>query len=222
MCCTGFRNPALLAKMAATVDLVSDGRLILGLGCGSHPPEYAAFGYPYDRRVSRFEEALQIIVPLLREGRVDFAGRYHAARECELSPRPRPGGPPIWIAGYQSRMIALAARWGDGFTTAWHTGPSTLAEPFAALDRACREIGREPRSLARTVGAIVSVGGRASPASGRDALHGTPEQVAAALLAFRSAGVQHVVCMVAPRDAAGLASMAPVIEAVRRLERSPG
>ena len=75
----GFRNPALLAKMAATADEVSEGRLILGLGCGSHPPEYAAFGYPYDHRVDRFEEALQIIVPLLREGRVDFTGQSGAS-----------------------------------------------------------------------------------------------------------------------------------------------
>src|SRR5262245_22141126 len=67
VCCVGFRNPALLAKMAATADEISGGRLVLGLGCGSHPPEYEAFGYPYDQRVSRFEEALRIIVPLLRE-----------------------------------------------------------------------------------------------------------------------------------------------------------
>ena len=119
----GFRNPALLAKMAATLDEVSGGRLILGLGCGSHPPEYAAFGYPYDHRVDRFEEALGILVPLLREGRVDFTGRYHAARACELRPRgPRPAGPPIWIAAYQPRMMRLAARWGDAFVTAWHPG----------------------------------------------------------------------------------------------------
>ena len=117
----GLPQPALLAKMAVTVDEVSGGRLILGLGCGSHPPEYTAFGYPYDHRVDRFEEVLQILVPLLREGRVDFVGRYHTARACELLPRgPRPGGPPIWIAAYQPRMMRLAARWGDAFVTAWH------------------------------------------------------------------------------------------------------
>ena len=100
----GFRNPALLAKMAATADEVSEGRLILGLGCGSHPPEYAAFGYPYDHRVDRFEEALQIIVPLLREGRVDFAGRYHEARACELLPR----GPPAGGAAHLDRRLPAA------------------------------------------------------------------------------------------------------------------
>src|SRR5262249_1087680 len=98
--CPGFRNPALLAKMAATLDEVSGGRLVLGLGAGWHEPEYLAFGYPFDHRVSRFEEALGIILPLLREGRVDFSGRYYEARQAELQPRgPRPTGPPILIRG---------------------------------------------------------------------------------------------------------------------------
>ena len=93
--CNSFRNPALLAKMAVTLDEVSDGRLVLGIGAGWHEPEYHAFGYPYDHRVGRFEEALQIIAPLLREGRVDFEGRYYQARDCEIAPRgPRPAGPP--------------------------------------------------------------------------------------------------------------------------------
>src|SRR3712207_5459950 len=95
---TSFRNPALLAKMADTVEEISEGRLILGLGAGWHEPEFRAFGYPYDHRASRFEEALTIISTLLREGQVDFAGTYYQARECELRPRgPRPGGPPILI-----------------------------------------------------------------------------------------------------------------------------
>ncbi|RPJ37810.1 MAG: LLM class flavin-dependent oxidoreductase, partial [Chloroflexi bacterium] len=78
--CNLFRNPAILAKMAATLDEVSGGRLILGLGAGWNQPEFDAFGIPNDHRVSRFEEALQIIVPLLREGCVDFQGKYYQAR----------------------------------------------------------------------------------------------------------------------------------------------
>src|SRR5262249_57035722 len=100
---TSLREPARLAKMADTLDEVSGGRLILGLGSGSHPPEYAAFGYPDDHLAGRFEEALQIAVPLLREGRADFQGKYYRVRDCEL--RPRPGGSggrriPVWIAGF--------------------------------------------------------------------------------------------------------------------------
>jgi alkanesulfonate monooxygenase SsuD/methylene tetrahydromethanopterin reductase-like flavin-dependent oxidoreductase (luciferase family) len=90
--CNSFRNPALLAKMAHTVDEISGGRLVLGVGAGWNQPEYEAFGYPFDHRVDRFEEALQIIKPLLTEGRVDFSGEYYQARDCEITPRsPRPG-----------------------------------------------------------------------------------------------------------------------------------
>ncbi len=85
--CNSFRNPAILAKMATTVDEVSHGRLILGVGAGGNEPEYQAFGLPFDHRAGRFEEALQIIKPLLREGHVDFAGRYYQARNCEIVPR---------------------------------------------------------------------------------------------------------------------------------------
>jgi alkanesulfonate monooxygenase SsuD/methylene tetrahydromethanopterin reductase-like flavin-dependent oxidoreductase (luciferase family) len=89
-----FRNPALLAKMADAVDEISGGRLVLGLGAGWDAPEYAAFGYPTENRVDRFEEAFRIVAPLLRTGRVDFAGRYYRALGCELRPRgPRPTGP---------------------------------------------------------------------------------------------------------------------------------
>jgi alkanesulfonate monooxygenase SsuD/methylene tetrahydromethanopterin reductase-like flavin-dependent oxidoreductase (luciferase family) len=216
----GFRNPAMLAKMAATADEVSGGRLILGLGCGSHPPEYAAFGYPYDHRVDRFEEVLRILVPLLREGRVDFAGRYHAARACELLPRgPRPAGPPIWIAAYQPRMMGLAARWGDAFVTAWHPDAAAAAEPLARADAACTAAGRAPVTLGRVVGVIVRLGSAPRPPLPMGTLGGTAEEIAAGLLAFRAAGVGHVVCMLDPRDETGVEGFAPVIDLVRRAER---
>ena len=85
--CSSFRSPALVAKMAATADEVSGGRLILGLGAGWHDPEYEAFGFPADHRVERFEEALQVIVPLLRGETVSFAGRYEEVRDAVLAPR---------------------------------------------------------------------------------------------------------------------------------------
>jgi len=92
--CTSFRNPTLLAKMTDTLDEISGGRLILGLGAGYHEREYRAFGYPFDHLVSRFEEALRIIHTLLRVGEIDFHGRYYDALACELRPRgPRVSGP---------------------------------------------------------------------------------------------------------------------------------
>jgi alkanesulfonate monooxygenase SsuD/methylene tetrahydromethanopterin reductase-like flavin-dependent oxidoreductase (luciferase family) len=87
-----IRNPAVLAKMATALDEVSDGRLILGIGAGWNEPEYQAFGMPFDHLASRFEEALQILRPLLRDGHVDFSGRYYQARDCDDAPR-RPDRP---------------------------------------------------------------------------------------------------------------------------------
>src|SRR5205814_10591720 len=86
---TSFHNPAMLAKKAATIDEISGGRLTLGLGAGWNEPEYRAFGFPFDHRADRFEEAFAIIRGLLREGRVDFAGRYHEARDALLLPPAR-------------------------------------------------------------------------------------------------------------------------------------
>ncbi len=114
--CTAYRNPALLAKIAATVDDISGGSLILGLGAGWHEPEYTAFGYPYDHLGSRFDEALAIIAALLRDGHVDFVGRSYQARECELRPRgPRPGGMPIMIGAEGERLLQLTARHADAW-----------------------------------------------------------------------------------------------------------
>jgi alkanesulfonate monooxygenase SsuD/methylene tetrahydromethanopterin reductase-like flavin-dependent oxidoreductase (luciferase family) len=140
---TLFRTPALLAKMAATVDEISGGRLVLGLGAGWSGPEERTFGYPSDRRVDRFEEALQIIAPLLRTGHVDFTGKYYQARDCALRPRgPRPGGPPIMIGAKGPRMLRLAARYAD----IWNAeGP--LHQPERCSSRCARQRTRPaPRS----------------------------------------------------------------------------
>ena len=94
--CSSFRDPGVVAKMAATLDEVSAGRLVLGLGAGWHDPEYEAFGFPTGHRVSRFAEALEIVARLLRRERVSFEGRYYRLSEAELLPaeasHPDPGG----------------------------------------------------------------------------------------------------------------------------------
>ena len=134
--CSSFRNPALIAKMAATIDEISGGRLILGLGAGWHEPEYTAFGFPYDHRVSRFEEALRIIVPLLRTGHADVQGTYYTARDCELRPRgPRPEGPPLLVGGSGERMLRLAARYAD----AWNADRQTTHAVSRAGPLTCHE-----------------------------------------------------------------------------------
>src|SRR5918995_6781718 len=155
-----FRNPALTAKMAVELDEVSGGRLILGVGCGWHEPEFTAFGYPFDHRVSRFEEGMRILVPLLREGRVTFDGRYHQAVDAELRPAPiRAGGPPILIAGKQPRMLGLVAEFADQWNGAWYGHPDTADElrtRLANLRAALDEAGRDHSSLAITVGVFVA------------------------------------------------------------------
>ncbi|HET8630300.1 MAG TPA: LLM class flavin-dependent oxidoreductase [Thermomicrobiales bacterium] len=220
--CIAFRNPAVLAKMAATFDEVSAGRLILGLGAGWHRPEFDAFGFPFDHKVDRFAEALQIICPLLREGRVDFAGRYYQAPDCELRPRgPRPGGPPILVAAAGPRMLRLTARHADCWNTAWLGRPTLLAERRAGLDAACAEVGRDPATLAVTVGVIVAYPpeGAAPPAGGDPAkvLAGSAEEVAAGLRAYREQGVAHVICNCVPNDAASLARLADALRVYRAL-----
>lgn len=220
--CTPFRNPALLAKMATTLDEVSGGRLILGLGAGWHQPEFDAFGYPFDHRVDRFEEALQVIVPLVREGRAGFEGAYHRAVDCAIVPRgPRSSGPPILIAGKGPRMLRLTARYADCWNTAWLGPVDALAERRAALEAACRAERRDPGTLAVTVGVTVDYAltddGGAPVAGARPALAGTPEEIAAALRGYADAGVAHVMCALRPLDSGSLSRFARALAAYRRL-----
>jgi len=201
---TSFRNPALLAKMADSLDEISGGRFILGLGAGWHEPEYTAFGYPFDHRAGRFEEALQIIVPLLREGRVDFAGQYYSARDCVLRPRgPSPKGPPLWIGAGQPRMLRLVARYADAWNTVWHAEPKDVTDAYQNLLVACREVGRDPTEIELTAGHIMDPAEEAM----------APEQMAGVLRGFADAGVKHLVIILRPRTLEGVQRFGRVIAA---------
>lgn len=215
--CTSFRNPGLLAKMVATADEISGGRLILGLGAGWHEPEYLAFGYPFDHLASRFEESLSIIVPLLREGRADVSGRYVAARDAELRPpSPRPGGPPILIAGKGPRMLRLTARYAGAYNTAWYGRPTErLAGQRTALDAACIAEGRDPASLDFTVGVIVAFGETDPSVDPDKRLVGDEAAVAVGLRAFRDAGVDHVICALDAKTPAAVERLARALAMVR-------
>lgn len=154
---TSFRPAGLLAKMAVTADDIAGGRLILGLGCGWHEPEYRAFGYPFDHRVGRFEEALRIIVPLIRGERVTFEGTWTRAEDAVLLPRPRRVSMPVLIAAEGERMLRLTARYGDAWQAAWFGLPdASFARGFADLRAACDAEGRDPSSLDLFVGVEVS------------------------------------------------------------------
>lgn len=220
-----FHNPAMLAKKASTIDEISGGRLILGLGAGWNEPEYRAFGFPFDHRVDRFEEAFAIIRGLLREGTVDFAGHYHQASDCVLLPPPRrPNGPPIMVGTQGPRMLELAAAHADAWN-AWFSWYGNTPEGLRALrekvDAACRSVGRDPATLERTVAVLVQVGEgdvaqRGGPVEERAPLLGSADQMADALRAFAAEGISHVQLVVEPITVQSIESLGPMLEALDR------
>ena len=221
---TSFHAPAMLAKMAATVDEISGGRLVLGLGAGWNEPDYTAFGFPFDQRVSRFEEAFTIIRTLLREGAIDFEGKFYTARDCELHPRGaserHPHGPPLMIGSTSPRMLAIAAPYVDSWNE-WHdkfgNSPDQIA-PFATkVDEACRAAGRDPAEVTRTVSVLVHLTGgkgrRSSYAEPTPAHDGTrPQEMAAILRRYAAVGISHVQLVLDPITEASIAECAPVLE----------
>ena len=207
---TSFRNPALQAKMAATLDEVSGGRLILGLGCGWHDPEYEAYGYPTDHRVGRFEEALRIITDLIRTGRADFDGRWHTARDCVLlPPAPRPDLP-ILVAAKRPRMLDLTVRHADAWNTAWYGMPDErFAANLGSLRDACERADRDPGSITLTVGLTIrgpAEGGSSSEAT--SSIPADPPAIAAALDAYEAHGIDHVICVLEPTTPAMVEQLA--------------
>jgi probable F420-dependent oxidoreductase len=222
--CSSFRNPALIAKMADTIDEISGGRFILGLGAGWHKPEYDAFGFPHDHRLSRFEEALQIIVPLLRTGHVDFAGTYYSARDCELRPRgPRAEGPPILIGGSGHRTMRLAARYADSWNADRQNDLQALQALNGRVDEACRDVGRDPQTLARVIGIQVDLlNGDRQTTQPRQfvmtpwPLTGSPEELAARIRAYATERVSHLIVWPDPVSVAGIEAFAPVLAALDR------
>ena len=200
--CNSFRHPAILAKMATTVDEVSHGRFILGVGAGWNEPEYKAFGLPFDHRVGRFEEALQILKPLLRDGHVDFKGRYYQAPNCEIVPRgPRSEGPPLMVGSEGGpRMLKLAAQYADLWNTGYMGKPETLAERRAKMEAACQEIKRDPATLGIT--ALIGIWypdlQAKKPSFFDNPLVGTSQEVAEAMRDYAKIGVQQIMFQVEP------------------------
>jgi probable F420-dependent oxidoreductase len=224
--CTAFHNPALLAKQASTIDEISGGRFVLGLGAGWNETEFRAFGIPFDHRIDRFEEAFTIIRTLLRDGAIDFAGRYYEARDCELLPRPRPGGPPLLIGSNGPRMLRIAAPYVASWNT-WYAdtnnSPDGVAPLSALVDAAARDVGRDPAEIARTVAVHVRMPGGRGRTMGDDStsarivpLEGDPETIAAGLRAYADAGVAEVQIVLDPIDRPSverLAEVLPILDA---------
>ena len=155
--CTAFRNPGLLAKIASAIDEISDGRFIFGVGAGWHKPEFDAFGYPFDHLASRFEEAMAIVLPLLREGRVDYSGTYELAPNCVNEPRgPRLAGPPVLMGTQGPRLLRLAAREADAWNACWLGRASELPAKLEPFHTALADVGRARSEIDLTVGQVVT------------------------------------------------------------------
>ncbi len=216
--CTAFRNPAIMAKMAVTLDEVSGGRVILGIGAGWHEPEFDAFGLDFDRKVDQFEEAVSIIAPLVRKGQVDFQGEYHQARSCLIIPKPsRPI--PILIAGKQPRMLGLVAKWADSYNTAWHGHPDSAMDRLDGVRRACEEHGRDPATLEMTVGVNVAfpeLGEPPDEASEPDTfITGSVDDVAAVFAEYRSRGVGQLQVLAYPHTVEAMTLLGKAVDRAR-------
>jgi alkanesulfonate monooxygenase SsuD/methylene tetrahydromethanopterin reductase-like flavin-dependent oxidoreductase (luciferase family) len=171
--CSSFRNAGLMAKMAATLDDLSGGRVILGLGCGWHQPEYDAFGFPFDHRVGRFEEDLEVVTRLLRGEEVTFAGRWSTYDRAKLLPAPARRTPTL-VAAKGERMLRLTAQWSDAWNMAWFGSvDDRLRASLRDLEEACAAVGRDPATMRRTVGLRVH-----EPGQQGDDEHGTDAEAA--------------------------------------------
>ncbi len=210
------RNPGITAKAVETLDEVSGGRFVFGFGSGHAGPQAHAFGLPEDHVYARFEEAVEIVLPLLRHGRVDFDGTFHAARDLEHRPTgPRAGRIPIMIGAKGPKMLRLAALHADIWS--WYVEERSDLEEFgprlAALEEACLAVGRDPATIGRSAGIIVeptSITGSAKALG--VPVRGSAEEIADAFRAFRAGGFTHLEVLLWPPTPAALDAMAPVVE----------
>lgn len=208
------RNPGIIAKTAETLDEISGGRFVLGLGAGhAWPGQAHAFGLPEEHIFDRFEEALKIIVPLLRSGRADFEGTWHAAHDLEQLPvGPRPGRIPLMIGGNgpkgQRHAVRLADIWSAYIEE--HAHAHEVRPRIASLQAICAEEGRDPATIGRSIGVTVNplqpAGYRAAAISGR------ADEIADGIRTFRDVGFTQLEIMLTPGTVAALDALVPVLE----------
>ena len=198
---TSFHNPAMLAKQAATLDEISDGRFVLGLGAGWNRTEFDAFGFSHDHRVGRFEEAFTIIRTLLSHGDIDFHGRFYDLPDCTIDPLgPTKGGPPLLIGSTGRRMLALTlphvAMW-NAWYSAYDNDPARVPGLLATIDEACLAAGRGPGEVAKTLAMLFQF--ESQPVT-RDAAHRISGRgpMIEALAGLEAAGVDTVQLVLDP------------------------
>ncbi|HET9417022.1 MAG TPA: LLM class flavin-dependent oxidoreductase [Candidatus Limnocylindria bacterium] len=220
---TSFHNPAMLAVKAAAVDEFSEGRLILGLGAGWNRDEYDAFGFAFDQRVSRFEEAFTIIRTYLRDGRADLDGRFYTVRDLPRVPQASRPGPPLMVGSMGPRMLEITLPHVDAWN-AWFAWFGNTVEGYLPLrdrvDDACRAVGRDPAAVERTLALLVAFPGALQRQASRggepepDPIPGDAEALAPALRAFADAGVGHVQLVLDPITVDAIAALEPTLAAL--------
>ncbi len=216
--CNDLRSPALVAKMAATLDVLSGGRVDLGLGAGWFEPEYRAAGIPFERpgvRIRRLGEAVRIIRELLARGELDFEGSHYRLEGARCLPRPVQARLPVFVGGHGDRVARLAGRHADGFNSAWAWEPQDLADRIQLVNRTAEAAGRDPSDVNKTVGLYTLPGRtdrdvserwsryvRCSPSGrgllsfpiwARDKLAGTHMQLTDRIRKFEDLGVSEIV-----------------------------
>jgi alkanesulfonate monooxygenase SsuD/methylene tetrahydromethanopterin reductase-like flavin-dependent oxidoreductase (luciferase family) len=215
--CGPFRNAGLIAWMSNTIDEISGGRFVLGLGAGWSEDEFRAFGFEFDRKVGLFSDQLEVLIPLLRHGKTDYEGRFASgtAKLRPAGPRATAGGPPILIAGSQPRMMGLIARWADRWNSVWYGLPDDdFRKERSDLVEACRAAGRDPAEIEVSAGIAVA-----------DAHHrslswpfGAADEVSAIVdvfAAWREEGVQEVMCRMEPPSMQMIETIARAMNEVR-------
>jgi probable F420-dependent oxidoreductase len=217
--CLNFHNPAVLAKTAATVGELSDGRLVVALGAGWNRTEFDAFGVPFDHRASRFEEGFEIVRRLLGGERVTFEGRFHQARDAVLLPRPAKR-PPLMIGSTGERVLAAALPHVDVWNT-WYDWYGNAAEGFATkireIDEACERAGRDPATLDRSACVLVRLGDDAERRDepGVTPLQGSAGAIAAGLQEIAEAGADELILVLDPITEESVRTLGPIVRELR-------
>ncbi|MGA9278293.1 LLM class flavin-dependent oxidoreductase [Ilumatobacter sp.] len=213
------RNPAMIANAAETLDEISGGRFVLGLGAGHDGGGAAEFGYPGGRTVSRYAESLEIVVPMLRGETVTFEGEFHRAQGAEVVPQgPRPGQVPLMLGGHAPRTMTLSATHADIWSAFATTSslPSAFEPLTHQLDQICESIGRDPATIGRSVGVFVEPGDAdvAESIGFGVAITGSNDQIIETLAEFSSVGVTRVEIVPYPNTMATLERLAPALSAL--------
>jgi F420-dependent oxidoreductase-like protein len=194
-----YRHPAILAKMAAQVDIISGGRLVLGLGAGWQQNEHEAYGIDYHTlggRMRRFEEAAEVITSLLRNDRTTFEGKVYTVTNAPLAPKPVGRVPLLIGGGGEQRTLRIAARFAAEWNV-WGT-PETLARKGAVLEQRCEEIGRDPSEIRHSAQAMVTLSDdpkvvEAARQPGRPVLAGNAAEIVDTLGRYAEAGVDEFI-----------------------------